>query len=41
MPKYESKKSLIDEITKSAKLFIDEFRSINNLRASAKIKIYP
>jgi hypothetical protein len=31
LPKYESKKALIDEITKSAKLFIDEFRSINNL----------
>ncbi|WP_018665419.1 ClbS/DfsB family four-helix bundle protein [Heyndrickxia acidiproducens] len=31
MQKYANKEALIDEVTKSAKLFIDEFRSINNL----------
>lgn len=31
MQEYANKQALIDEITKRAKLFIDEFRSINNL----------
>lgn len=31
MQEYANKQALIDEITKKAKLYIDEFRSINNL----------
>ena len=31
MQEYANKQALIDEITKRAKLFIDEFRSVNNL----------
>jgi len=31
LQEYANKQALIDEITKRAKLFIDEFRSVNNL----------